>query len=367
MKLCLLTCLIIIASLVAAVSLRACKPDGSISGIRLRSLLHERTRGDLLEDKDFRRLLAQSIAQGMGRGGGVVSVTVDSGQLAETEIVRVDPKSFRTTGVHCATRGPEKVFYVVGESGEKLQMLDKQGVTTAIFAARTLRWSDGHRFIHSLSLSHSHRLLAFMVSSDNSWRGHTLFVYDLDARKPTTIWKGDIRGPREMFSPYAWVQPLPWSLDDRSILISTPSKGIVSVDIAKRTVEKLCKGYLPIGFIRPEAVLVLERYRGWPWEPPAWIIARHNLKTNETARLVRVHGPSEMRAPVVSPDRAYLSFVALIYPGGKRQYGINHCTFLVSLKDLKYALIDAEVTAWTLRGDQFPSTGSTQPSQVRPK
>lgn len=311
--------------------------------------------GPLLKDERFIEIVRTSKLQEIRQANQVRAlclIDLTSKSLRRyNEFYKVSPKR----RINCATRGDDKVFFVEdffaepGKPTEILQMIGDKGLPERIFS--TNRAADGGdpRHIHSLSLSHSGRHLAFFVSADNrwrNWRNQSLMIYDTEKKTIQEIWKGDIQGSEVILNPYEWVQPLPWTPDDKKVLLSTSSEKILSIDIDSGAETNLCNGYLPIGFVEKDRYLVLKR--GSLLSTYKWRISSFDLQTGKETAIVNIAGPAAMRSPLVSPTGEYVSFVTRIFPllPGKDLYLY---TFIVRLDDLSYALVEAEITAWSKR------------------
>ncbi len=311
--------------------------------------------GPLVREKDFARVLKSSELLEVYRGRAVL-VNAETEGLARTDLFKLPEGSW---SLKCAVKAP-KTLLVVEENaaGEFIKLVPAGGAPprTVFSVPRPKRGGD-IRHIHSLSLSSSGRRVAFMVSESNrwcDWRNHTLMVCDLPDGKAKAIWKGHINGPSELLNPYQWVQSLPWSPDDREVLVATGSGRIVSVDIAEAGTQDLGPGFLPIGFTKDRELLVLKR-KG-PIHPPSWLVVRRNTQTMAEQAVVRITGPAELRAPLLSPDKDHISLAGMIYPGGEGTKGVHQYTCIIRLADLKHALLGAEVISWRRK----PGTRRTQ-------
>ncbi len=302
----------------------------------------------LLQDSKFQEVAQESRFQEINRRTRLCLL-----EMAPTELKRIGITSSQG-GFSCATRGASGYYYVeqlfLGPSrpGEKLTLTGPANAPELIFSTDRGDDNGDPRPIHSLSLSHSGKLLCFMVSSDNTWgnwRNQSLMIYDVERRSLRTVWHGDIAPPL-MYNPYEWAQPLPWSIDDTYVLVSTSHGDIISVDVETEEEKKICEGYLPVGFVSRNRLLVLRRSGGW-WGLPKWSLVEHDLNSRTTTLRVAITGPTEMRGPLISPDGKHVLFVAMIFPDGKEIMGVFLYTLIIRLGDLKHALIHAEITAWS--------------------
>ncbi len=313
--------------------------------------------GPLLDDERFINVLATTKLQEIcDANTNICLLSMSPKGLTRQKLFDVLPDG----RINSATRGHNKLFYVedlvvadleklllVGPPfpGEKLQIVrGKEGPET-VLGTTLARVNADSKHIHSLSLSHTGNLLAFMVSGDKewgNWDNHTLKIYDCAKKSTRDIWRGDIGGGG-MIDPYKWVQPLPWSPDDKKVLLSTSNGKIISIDVSTGSESELCNGYLPIGFVDADRFLVLRR-SAW-WFSRSWRIIRFDLRSKRAKPIVDISGPVELRAPLVSPGGDYVCFVGCILP---RLYslGVHLYTLVLRLDDLKYALFEAEVTAW---------------------
>jgi hypothetical protein len=219
----------------------------------------------------------------------------------------------------------------------------------AIFTTRHDNSDLWDRKIHSLSISHSGKFLAFMVSSDNvhrNWENQNLWIYNFDQRAIQKIWRGSISGPTNVMK---CIQPLCWSFDDREVLLSTSNGKIISVNIYNGEQRKFCKAYLPIGFTNEDVLLVL-REKGF-FTRNYWSIIEYNVNTKQEKQLVLFKGPEEMRAPVLSPDKRYISLIAKIYPEERAMKGIFYYTVFFDLQTHEWGLAKAEIIAWSEKKD----------------
>ncbi len=331
------------------------KSKGNVPELALRHLVRDKPEGPLftgplLDDERFIEVLGTSKLQEIyDAKQKLCLVTISSRALARQKVFDVLPDG----RINCATRGQNKLFFVEelfsgpGFPGEKLQTLTGKGPPETIFATRRATPYGDPQHIHSLSLCHSGKLLAFMVSGDNEWANwdnHSLKIYDFEKKTTTHIWSGDIGGPQGILSPYEWVQPLPWSPDDKKVLVSTSNGKILSIDVRTGTESKLCNGYLPIGFVDADRCLVLKRRAGW--FSTSWRIIGIHLPTKKANPIIDITGPREVRAPLVAPGGDYISFVVRIRPyfGAK---GVYLYSLVLRIDDFRYALFEAEVTAWT--------------------
>jgi hypothetical protein len=327
-------------------------------GIDLGDLGKDESTGALFGDDDFKALCKRTVFHAIVRGQDICVVDPTSLPASRSHALRVAV----TSRIACATIAFGKIVYVERSgTGQELKAVSKEGKAGVIYSTRPDRPNGEARFIHSLSRSHSGRLLAFMVSRTNrwgDWRGQQLLVYDSDADQVRAVWRGDIQGPSSMIDPYKWVQPLPWSLEDEEVLVSTPSKAVLAINAKDGTSRKICEGGLPVGFLTGDTVLTLDQAGRIKW-----VVTKHDLKRGVATVCLRMDGVAEVRAPVLSPDRRYLSCVAAVVPEDFAPYSLY--TLIVRLEDGKFARVDAEIVALSGVEDKagtVPSRSATSTS-----
>jgi len=313
--------------------------------------------GPLSEDSSFIETIKHTVLQEIDDQLCLVDILTNP---PSRKIIFTDPRIIPSATRH------KGVVFVVRDTflGEELNMMNHKSGIKTIYRGKHYfddRLSIG---IHSLSVSPSGNYLAFITGEKNNylykyWREQKLMIYDIKKDKVKELWRGDVAGSEGLLNPERWVQPLPWSPDGKEVLLSTPNKKIISVNISNGKQKEICNGFLPIGYIGSDILLTLEKGSGIKWS-----IYRHNIKTNGKEHLLIVKGPSGMRAPLLSTDKKYVSFVTCVFPGGKPRIGIYHYTFFLRLEDLKWAIIDAEITAWTEKGQAFANNDLSDPNIV---
>lgn len=252
----------------------------------------------------------------------------------------------------------------VGRRGEWLMLRDRRsGQTREIHGCGPSAEGPTSCHIHSPSFSHSGRKLAFMVSQtpeSYDWDDHTLYVHSLDTGETKAVWTGDIVAA-DMFMPYESVQPLPWSPDDTKLLLGVPGDRILEVPLGNGPVREVAKGYLPAGYISADRLLVLRKVGG---KDERFRLVSCRPDGNHEEALLDIYGPHEMCAPLIWPDGRHVSIVALNYPNRRPQKGPFQYTLVVSLPDLNWSLLDAEITScWA--ADAAPATQpATSPDQA---
>ncbi len=250
-----------------------------------------------------------------------------------------------------AVCGPGKLCWVESQyEGEWLRYLGPDGNGGVICSVLRQDRDRGPRHIHSLSLSPSGELLAFMVSGGNqlgNWRGHTLYVYDFASASTKGIWSGNIDGPSNMMNPYSFVQPLPWTDDGKKLFLSTLRGRILSITVESGEAEDLCGGSLPIGVKGGSLLLVTRGERLRKGDARVWHIESLELDTKTVSAVADIVGPVELRAPLLSPDRSYVSCVVRAYPDGQPKLGFDFFTLFIDLESKKLSVLNFPVFSWS--------------------
>jgi len=326
------------------------KSEGSTQAIDLAAVVPMDTRqqvlaGTLVETNGLAEVLGKYRLLDQDGLRTLCLLGMDAAGLSRRQLLSVSPDG----QIVCATFSGSRTFTVEEDHhGENVKVRTAIGEPEVVF--RTPRGIDNSDppHVHSLSVSPAGDRLAFMVSDRvdwASWDAQRLKIYDIAGRGLREIWHGDICGPTGILSPYAWVQPLPWSPDGKEVLLSVPPGDIVAVDVTSGSQRALCRGYLPIGFAAAQELLILERSGGR--RAPRWCVAVYDQGTKRRRSVLDIAGPTEMRAPLLSPGGEYISFVARIFPGGTPRKGIYLYTLIIRRKDLAWGLISATVTGWS--------------------
>jgi hypothetical protein len=314
----------------------------------------------LLQDKEFAKVLQISEFQEVVRATEVCLVRFGSGGLQRDTVMELKPAAWR---FESATRGYGRCLFVESSDvGQRLGLLGEDGTVDTLYRTNPPERNADAPPIHSLYLSPSGRLLAFMVSRNArwcDWREQRLVVYDLCKREARTIWNGAINGPRGMLNPYQMVQPLPWSPDEKRVALSTLEGQILTIDLVRGEATAMGPGDLPVGFLSEERLLFLRRLDDGSRR---WLLLTRDTETKRDTPAVVIDGPSELRAPLLSFDSQYVSFVGRIFPMRTASKGVHQYTIVVRLRDLDHLVLPGEVTSWSRKHSRLSPESRSAPS-----